>query len=190
MRETLIDKYRDINTDHMWWEHIYDSFRADMRRDYGVTVGQMYFSGFWSQGDGAQFELRGWHSIWELLCGLGRQAKYAPWWEGDDHQYKIGIAGGARYSHSGYMYAEISTECSCGNNTEDVVLEAFNQQYCAMRTKQEDDLKREIIEFFRDKADELYSRLEDEYNYLTSDEAVWESIVANELDKEDEDETL
>lgn len=36
-------------------------------------------------------------------------------------------------------------------------------------------------------ADALYRALEEEYNYLTSDDAVWESIVANELDEPEEE---
>ena len=46
-----------------------------------------------------------------------------------------------------------------------------------------------LTELFRDLADWLYVKLEKEYGYLTGDEAVWEAIVANDLDElEDEDE--
>ena len=33
----------------------------------------------------------------------------------------------------------------------------------------------------------LYDLLESEYDYLTSDEAVWETIVANELNLDEEE---
>jgi len=36
---------------------------------------------------------------------------------------------------------------------------------------------------------DLYRRLEKEYDYLTSDEAVWDAIVANDLDVIEEMET-
>ena len=45
-----------------------------------------------------------------------------------------------------------------------------------------------VTEIIRGYCRELYKQLEEEYNYLTSDEAVWESIEANELDLETEDE--
>jgi hypothetical protein len=188
-RKELLEEHRHINVDHDWWRDEYENFRDEMHRDYDVQVGLIYFSGFWSQGDGAQFEVRGWHSIWDLICRLGKQAEYAPWWESDNHVYKINI-GSSRYSHSGYMSVEMSVECECGENADDVILEAFNRQYCAARSKQRGDLECEIIEFFRGKADELYRTLEGEYNYLTSDEVVWESIEASDLHLEDEDETL
>lgn len=38
-------------------------------------------------------------------------------------------------------------------------------------------------------ADDLYSQLQGEYEYLTSDAVVWETIQANGLDEETEDET-
>jgi hypothetical protein len=35
---------------------------------------------------------------------------------------------------------------------------------------------------------DLYERLEGEYKRLTSDEVVWEAIIANDLDKDKENE--
>ena len=44
-----------------------------------------------------------------------------------------------------------------------------------------------LQELFRDLAGWLYQTLEREYDHLTSDEEVWETIVANELHLEEED---
>jgi hypothetical protein len=47
-----------------------------------------------------------------------------------------------------------------------------------------------VIEQWRTYMQDLYRKLEEEYDHLTSDEAVWETIEANELydweDYEDE----
>ncbi len=54
MNPELIEKHRDINVDHDWWDCTYDHFMEDMKQ-VGITVKDMRFSGFWSQGDGASF---------------------------------------------------------------------------------------------------------------------------------------
>ena len=184
-REELIEKHREINVDYEWWLDEYENFRDEMHQVYDVQVGRINFSGFWSQGDGAQFELNGHNSVWELICKLGRQSEYAPWWESEDHTYRV-ITESIRYCHSGNMSVEVTSYCECGTQEDDVVLEAFNQHYCQMRDRQTADLERELISFFRDKADELYNLLESEYNYRTSDEAVWSTIEDYGLHLEEE----
>jgi hypothetical protein len=47
-----------------------------------------------------------------------------------------------------------------------------------------DKLEEDVQEAFRDHMRDLYKRLEEEYDYLTSYEVVWESIRANGLDEE------
>lgn len=42
-----------------------------------------------------------------------------------------------------------------------------------------------MTDLMRALADWLYKHLEQEYDYLTSEEVVWEAIQANELDKEE-----
>lgn len=46
-----------------------------------------------------------------------------------------------------------------------------------------ESLRNDLMEFCRDKMQDLYDKLKDEYNYLISDEAVWDFIVANDLCK-------
>jgi hypothetical protein len=48
-----------------------------------------------------------------------------------------------------------------------------------------------LVQLFKDLANWLYRQLETEYEYLTSDEAVVESLEANEIEEEkEEDECL
>lgn len=64
-----IEQHRDINVDHEWWDYTYDNF-VEVLAAFGIDVDtttectskgrtysrpKIYFSGFWSQGDGAQF---------------------------------------------------------------------------------------------------------------------------------------
>jgi hypothetical protein len=55
-QDEILDKHRHYNTEHLdWWDGVYDCFKTDMA-DIGIDVDRMYFSGFYSQGDGACFE--------------------------------------------------------------------------------------------------------------------------------------
>ena len=49
------------------------------------------------------------------------------------------------------------------------------------------DFETAVTEQWRTYMHELYRKLEAEYEYLTSDEAVWETITANELIEEVDD---
>jgi hypothetical protein len=49
------------------------------------------------------------------------------------------------------------------------------------------DFEKQSIEIFKNHMRELYRKLEQEYDYLTTDEAVRETIVANDLQEESDD---
>jgi hypothetical protein len=49
------------------------------------------------------------------------------------------------------------------------------------------DFEKDVTEQWRTYMGELYRKLEEEYDYLVSDEAVWEAIKSNELDMDEED---
>jgi len=53
-KEKVLEEYHYINTYHDWWEPIHEGFWEDLETNYGIT-GEAWFSGFWSQGDGACF---------------------------------------------------------------------------------------------------------------------------------------
>jgi hypothetical protein len=53
-----------------------------------------------------------------------------------------------------------------------------------------DHIEETLLQLFRDLADWLYKTLEREYEYLTSDEVVIESLEANEIEEEIEDEDV
>ena len=47
------------------------------------------------------------------------------------------------------------------------------------------EFNQEVTDICRGYMDDFFKRLMQEYEYLTSDEVVWEAIVANELYKEE-----
>lgn len=185
-KDELIEKYRDINVDDIdWWDSVYAGFKADMA-DVGICIERMYFSGFWSQGDGACFEGR--VSDWNLfLRSLGYGNPVLIQHATDNWSFSVG--------HSGYYYHENSTSFDTELITPGGEDDWFIAEYSPypegdIRSKawvavlNEFDsakLKDEFKEAFKDHMRHLYRHLEAEYDYLTSDEAVWESLEANDM---------
>ncbi len=63
----LIDKYRDVLVGHGdWYESVYEHFK-EMMSVIGIRVDKVYFSGFWSQGDGACFD-----KVSAIICNFLR----------------------------------------------------------------------------------------------------------------------
>jgi hypothetical protein len=194
MDKALINKHRDINVDYQWWLGTYDSFRADMLT-MGVRVDDIYFSGFWSQGDGACFTGLV-IDVTELLRAMEHpQAEpLGVFLETMGFCQRIEHRG--HYYHAGTMHLDTeSVECSLPADPyfdEESFDEAFEHLgelrlavfKEALKKVDHESLESDILEFLRDKARELYKSLEEEYEYLVSDAAVWETITANDLHEE------
>jgi hypothetical protein len=176
--------YREGSFDHDWFEFVYDDFERvcailgvslDTRPVRLMGGGErqkpcIWFSGFWSQGDGACFEGR--YSYAKAAPRLIRE--YAPK-DGELHRiadalqaiqrrnfYRLcaTIVHRGRYCHEYSMAISIERDSSAGqdmtSDAEDAVTEAL-----------------------RDLARWLYRQLEHEFDYQTSDETVDEAIVIN-----------
>ena len=50
-KEKALEWAHDLNTDHDWWEGVYDMWYEKLEA-FGFTGCKIWFSGFWSQGDG------------------------------------------------------------------------------------------------------------------------------------------
>lgn len=170
-KEKVIQWYSsDIH--YEWWDFVYDDFET-VAKIMGIQVGEIYFSGFWSQGDGATFE--GDYSYEK--GSLQAIKEYAPQ-DAELHriakelqqvQKKYFYSLVANIKHSGHYYHSL-----CNIITID---DGWN-----FTTYQEitEDTEETIKQLLRDLMDWLYERLENEYNYLTSEENVKDSCEANE----------
>lgn len=194
-KEQLIEKYRDINAYDNWYDSVYESFRDDMLL-HGIKVDEIYFSGFYSQGDGACFE--GSVYDWELfLQSIGYNNPALIQLSTDNWHTTV--------SHRGHYYHENCTSFghnwstpSLTNLLDDEFILYYSRYndsdvrsiawLSMLKTVDYDKLEADIEEAFRDHMRTLYRTLEAEYEYLTSDEAVWEAIVANELDTQPQEE--
>jgi hypothetical protein len=188
-RDEILDKHRNYNTEHLdWWDSVYDDFKADMDT-VGIDAEDMYFSGFWSQGDGACFEGR--VSNWDAFlrsCGyecpalisLAEQA-----WlfrvEHRGHYYHENCTSFIydMASPSDYCYSELDEFVHAYSPyTTDIQNAVF---LTVLQGYDYDSLYSEFEKEFKSHMRSLYRRLEVEYDHLTSDESVLEALDANDM---------
>lgn len=174
-RERAITDNRGINiVDDSWYEYVIDDIK-DIAKMLGFDVDNVYFSGFHSQGDGCcitgsygyrKGSLKAIKShtpnekeLHEIVLSLQETQR----------RYFYGV--GAKIVHRGRYYHELS-------NDIDV--------YC--ETYQEIDSRHyvRVMSLLRQFMQWAYSKLESEYEYLTSDSAVAEALESYEFTKNGE----
>lgn len=177
--------YREGGFDYDWYDAVYEDLQRiaeilglDLKtrpvRLMGGGTRQdpcIWFRGFWSQGDGACFE-----TFYSHRKGAPHRIReYAPQ---DTELHRIADALQAIQrrnfyqlradaSHRGHYYHEYSMAIS---------VERDSPTYQDMTA----DAEEAVIEALRDLARWLYGQLQREYDYLSSDGAVDETISANE----------
>ena len=175
-KEKAREWYRNGNLDYEWWDFVYEDAKT-IGALMGIDIDKIYFSGFWSQGDGACFE-----GYYQYKKGSVKAVKeYAPQ-DKELHQIAQGLVDlqrcylyslTASVSHRGHYYHENCTSFDVYDKRRDdgIVGEV-----------PEESLK----EFLRDFMRWIYKRLENEWEWLNSDEAVDENIIANEYEFDEE----
>lgn len=192
MDKGLIEEHRLINTSHDWWDSSYDDFRQicdiigiDLDKD------EPSFTGFWSQGDGASFT--GKYQAWvardydltaPILCYETAPAKIREHEPEDEELHRIAdelcmlsriyfpvFINTTRFGSSSYVH----------EHTMDCYVEPMEGDPDDWAEEVHAHVQEQATLLMRDLARWLYRTLEKEYDYLTSDEAVWEAIQANEL---------
>jgi hypothetical protein len=168
-KQKALEQFYDINTSYEWHDDITDMAK-EVGRLLGIEIENVWFSGFSSQGDGACFEGRysyqkggvqavkeyredkELHQIAERLQSVQKR-----------HFYQLS----ANVEHRGHYYHEMCTDID--------VYKDGNYMYSESEQEAEEEIKDILRDFMR----WIYSRLEKEYDYRTSEEAIIESIEAN-----------
>ena len=169
-QQKAIDNNRDWNVDYEWWDYIYDDAKA-IGEILGITIKDIWFSGFYTQGSGACFT--GSYEYGKGSCNKIRE--YAP-----KDETLHGIADRLR---------DIQRTCFYGLYAYIEHRGHYNHEYCTdidVRDTDEYSSRQipadEIAECLRDFMRWIYRRLESEYEYLTSDDVVKESLEINEIE--------
>lgn len=168
-----------------WWDSVYDDAKQALK-NAGWTIDKIYFSGFWSQGDGACFE-----GSWRAPSVVpDKMREYTPL---DDELNRIASqlaevtkefphASGA-VKQSGHYYHEMCTifDFEPGDDdAEEVENLIYNSPEYKQRADKVQRAENDFIELSRDAMRWVYRQLEKEYDFQNSDEQVDENIRINE----------
>lgn len=188
LKDKILDKYRHWNVEHIeWWDGVYDCFKADMDK-IGIEVDKMYFSGFWSQGDGACFEGRV-YSWEDFLTSLGYTCPALIALAETGWRFSVKHRGNYHHENCTRFDACLNTLDSNDAVDDDDFAQTFSPYQSEIQTAawmaliadyKRDDLEEQFTEAFKDHMRALYNQLEEEYDHLTSDEEILDSLEANE----------
>ena len=159
VQKKVIEDNYNINVHHEWYEYIYEDFISNNKY---FEVDNIYFSGFWSQGDGAMFEysLIKQELIDEFIDSLELSPMRKQWLENN-----ICISGKGK--HSGHYYHENCCSHSIYWEVDNGDLDWTSNFYQWLKSFAE-DFEDFVVDRYRDLARDLYRSLEKEHDYLTS----------------------
>jgi hypothetical protein len=173
-KEQAIEKFRENNLDYKWWDCTYEDVK-EIGALMGIEISNIYFSGFYSQGDGACFE-----GCYNHRLGSTKDLiKYAPM-NSEVHEMSRALSIiqkpyfyqlSAAVTHSGQYYHE-----NCANIS--VMGEWEQGEYGYDEAFKDTEIA--ITEVLRDFMKWIYKALESDYDYLQSDGAIKETLIANE----------
>jgi hypothetical protein len=196
-QDAILDKHRDWNVSdsYDWWDGVYEQFIEKMKEN-GIEVytrtqrtarGRMYeepaiyFRGFWSQGDGACFEGR--VLDWNLVLTthnfpLLMQHRE----EFNTMQFSWKSSGNYCHEHTLSFDDEDSypVYLTAYDDLPELRRIAVEQLHNELATEWS-QFREHFEEVVKNYCRELYSDLEKEHEYLCSDEAILDSLSANDL---------
>ncbi len=201
-KQKALDKHRYMEVEYPeWWDCTYDDFIEQVAlKGYSVAYKDINFSGFSCQGDGACFRGRVHKTHEEILallpCDLAAKLKFI----GsklrllgedvrlDDLSCDFTLETSGRYSHSSAMRIDNvypnhgpwsrcqPDTCTCYPEWPGLCDELEELHGLVEDALHSTELQDALLEEARDLADELYKSLEQEHEYLTSDEYIAESF--------------
>lgn len=160
-KQKVIEKLSDINIHDDWADYSLTDFQEQLEL-LGFYDIKISYSGFWSQGDGASFT--GKFKVPSTKKELKERVK----------KLRLTYPRQKVFNYDSMNFTK--------EEKQDEILEVFRisnfySHDCTI-SADNNDLK----EFARDFSREIYKTLENEYNYLTSREAIIETIEANDYE--------
>lgn len=185
-QQTAVEVFRDINLHPEWWDFVFEDF-CQLCQYLGLTIDlkRTYFSGFYHQGQGSSYTAG--VNVLKLLNGVKQESwkEYAPRevsnfpaFSLDSRIYKL------VQSNVIALYCRVTP-----SNRETAIDVIFEADYTLNRCSNYiniDLAMAQLESWVTDICEELnailFRMLEKEYDYRLSDEAVKDSIRANQFD--------
>jgi hypothetical protein len=176
------ERNTDGYIDYEWWDSTYDMLMEDLK-DSGYKNVKIWFSGFWSQGDGACFDgeidaeifIKKWIKDFWPLSWIMKWADFGFYIKQNNHHYS--------HKYTRYIDHESRDDIMDAAEGElkpfqyNILMALGGNDYLE---KMIENLAFSIDEDRKDWCDKIYKSLEEEYDYLMSDEAIKEHFEAND----------
>jgi len=174
--EVVLDKNRDINIDHgmEWWDMVYEDWTEKLE-EFGYRNIDICFSGFYSQGDGASFT--GNVDVLEWIKTNDKEGKYKRiaklMSDGiiDINDDRIVRDRWHSYVHENTTTFHFSTDYQYGACQDYINIEMILN-----------DLESDIYLHHKNLNREIYSSLDESYNYLQSDQSVSDTLEVSDYE--------
>ena len=166
-KEKARDWYRDGDLDYDWWGAVYE-LATTAGKMLGISVDNIYFQGFYTQGSGA--------------CVTGSYSYNKGWKKELEKEFgstlleEIVVIGKELQAVQSKAFYKLSATLSYQRNSYSSISVEHEDRWA------EDDEEQELRDALKSFEHWVFSKLEQEYEYLTSDEVVDESIEANEYE--------
>jgi hypothetical protein len=180
----FLDEHRNINVDYDWYECTIEWWTERLAK-FGIQCDEIQFTGFCSQGDGASFTGRVRNAQRFITFMTGGTKAYPMW-------HKVAVERDlwitierldSRYRHENTITANVEPEqFTVGDNydTDEMVYE-MHKAWDRVLDDEHHQFELDCRDFVRALCRYIYRDLEQEYEYLTSDEAVAETLEANDI---------
>lgn len=172
VKAKVIERNRYINTEHDWHELTLDEWEAKLE-EQGFEDPTISYSGFGSQGDGASFTCKS-VDVDKFLTSQkarGRFKAILKAIKAETVEVNVSLSrADHHYSHEYTITAD--SEITWYRDEEP-------KNYAQLETE-EGELRGMVLDVARTLSRQIYRELEKEYFYLTSDEAIVETIKDNE----------
>lgn len=182
-KKKAIEHFSNINVDYNWWDSVYENFHS-LAALFGITVDlkKTYFTGFYSQGDGSSYTAE--IDVLKLINCL----KNNSWKEDTPKEDFMQVDIDKRVLgliEKGLI--EISASVKPVNRETNIDV-SYSAVYTFYRNKVDnienelDKLETLVQSVCKRLNKILFVNLRDDYDYLTSEKAIEETIITNEYD--------
>jgi len=162
-KDTAREWWREASQHDEWWEFVYEDAK-NIGGLMGIDIDNIYFSGFWSQGDGANF-------TGTYAYGTGSVAKVKAQMPKDEELHRIVEA---LYKFQRRFYFTATARITTSGHY------SHSRCTCIDAGDQHGDLNSadeiELTEILRSFMDWIYIQLEKEYDWLNANEQIDETL--------------
>lgn len=163
LKKKVLERYANFNVELRWWDCIYEDVKT-IGEFMGIDIDNIYFSGFYSQGDGACFT--GHYSY--AQNSINNIKRYAP---EDKELYRI--VKELQELQKKHFYQLIATIKHSGHYYHSNCTDIYIYKDGNYADSQE------LETLLRNFMDWIYEQLKGEYEYFTSEKSILETLEIN-----------